>query len=121
MIQPNLAGSPEAKRRDSPKDGSPQANVQARQRRKIRSPKRLRFENEFERHMSERYVEVPIKKIPEKEQQMMERPPMDFHTKPEGSKNTLVQKNQEQLNWQKKKRQAELNNRNLNVIEQEAV
>jgi hypothetical protein len=94
MIQPNLAGSPEQRRKEETTDpNSPQANIQARQRRKIRSPKRLRFENDFEQFMDEKYVKKPVSEIPAKETEMMERPPMDFVTKFNGSKNMLVQKN----------------------------
>jgi len=39
--------------------------VQAAQRKKILSPKRQKFENNFEKHMHERYVEKPIQEIPE--------------------------------------------------------
>jgi hypothetical protein len=121
MIQPNLAGSPEQRRREEATDGmSPQANIQARQRRKIRSPKRLRFENDFESFMDGKYVKKPVAEIPVKEAELLERPPIDVFTKPEGSKNTLVTKNQERLSFQKQKRDASLNNRNLRTIEQDA-
>jgi hypothetical protein len=71
--------------------------------------------------MHDRYVEVPVKEMPKVEEEMMKRPPMDFYTKVEGSCNTMVQKNQERLNWQKKKREASINNRNLTTIEQDAL
>lgn len=71
--------------------------------------------------MNNRYVEKPIAAIPEVEEQLMEKPPMDFHTKVVGSKNTLVQKNQERLSWQRRKRDSSINNRNLKAIEQDAV
>ena len=51
-------------------EGSPQVSVQAAQRKKILSPKRQKFENNFEKHMHERYVEKPIKSIPEKLKEM---------------------------------------------------
>ena len=120
MIQPNLAGSPEQKKGEGADPNSPQASVQARQRRKIRSPKRLRFENNFENFMNTKYVEQPISEIPAKEEEMMQRPKMDFYTKVEGSKNATVQKNQERLCWQRKKREASLNSRNLQTIEKDA-
>jgi hypothetical protein len=40
--------------------------------------------------MNIKYVEKPIKEIPEQEEKMMERPKMDFYTKVEGSYNTTV-------------------------------
>ena len=43
---------------------SPQVSVQAAQRKKILSPKRQKFENNFEKHMHTRYVEKPINEIP---------------------------------------------------------
>ena len=39
---------------------SPQASVQARQRRKIISPKRLRYENDFEKFMTTKFIEKPV-------------------------------------------------------------
>jgi len=50
----------------------------------------------------------------------MQRPEMDLITKPVGSTNSFVQKNKERIEWQKKKKEAELNNRNLNTIEKDA-
>ena len=50
----------------------------------------------------------------------MQRPELDLVTKPKGSLNSFVQKNQERINWQKKRKEAELNNRNLNTIEKDA-
>lgn len=43
---------------------SPQVSVQAAQRKKILSPKRQKFENNFEKHMHERYVEKPVEEVP---------------------------------------------------------
>ena len=43
---------------------SPQVSVQAMQRKKILSPKRQKFENNFEKHMHERYVEKPVDEVP---------------------------------------------------------
>lgn len=121
MIQPNLAGSPEQRRKEEANDGnSPQANIQARQRRKIRSPKRLRFENDFEMFMDEKYVKKPVSTIPADEAEMMERPPMDVVTKFKDSMNTIVSKNEERLSYQKQKRDSSLNNRNLTAIECDA-
>ena len=45
-------------------------SVQAAQRKKILSPKRQKFENNFEKHMHERYVEKPIESIPEQLKEM---------------------------------------------------
>lgn len=50
----------------------------------------------------------------------MQRPELDLVTKTRGSLNSFVHKNQERINWQKKRKEAELNNRNLNTIEKDA-
>lgn len=70
--------------------------------------------------MNEKYVQKPIKEIPVEEELKMQRPELDLVTKPKGSLNSFVQKNQERINWQKKRKEAELNNRNLNTIEKDA-
>ena len=70
--------------------------------------------------MNEKYVENPIKEIPEKEEELMQRPEMDFYSKPEGSLNVTVKKNKERLKWQKEKIKTLSNGRNLNVIERDA-
>lgn len=70
--------------------------------------------------MNEKYVQKPIKEIPIEEELKMQRPELDLVTKPKGSLNSFVQKNQERINWQKKRKEAELNNRNLNTIEKDA-
>ena len=49
---------------------SPQVSVQAMQRKKILSPKRQKFENNFEKHMHTRYVEKPVEALPEELKQM---------------------------------------------------
>jgi hypothetical protein len=121
MVQENMAGSPDrAKKLAAGIDLSPQASVQAKQRRKILSPKRQRFENNFERFMNTKYVENPIKEIPEKEAEAEMPPPMDFYSKPTGSKNTQVLKREEQIAKQKAKKAASKINRPLTAIEKEA-
>ena len=49
---------------------SPQVSVQAQQRKKILSPKRQKFENNYEKHMHDRYVEKPVEEMPEQLKQM---------------------------------------------------
>jgi hypothetical protein len=70
--------------------------------------------------MNDKYVEKPINDIPIQEKLMMERPPLDYYTKPEGSLNAIVQKNIERIKWQKEKAKAESSNRQLNTIERDA-
>jgi hypothetical protein len=50
----------------------------------------------------------------------MERPPLDYYTKPVGSLNKIVQKNIERVKWQKEKAKAATSNRQLNTIEKDA-
>ena len=49
--------------------------------------------------MNDKYVEKPINDIPIQEKLMMERPPLDYYTKPEGSLNVIVQKNIDRIKW----------------------
>ena len=49
---------------------SPQVSVAAAQRKKILSPKRQKFENNFEKHMHTRYVEKPVTQIPKQLSEM---------------------------------------------------
>jgi len=70
---------------------SPQISVQALQRKKILSPKRQKFENNFEKHMHERYVEKPVEQLPEDLKKLEERPDFDTVTRYEGSLNRNVE------------------------------
>ena len=72
-------------------DNSPQVSVQAAQRKKILSPKRQKFENNFEKHMHERYVEKPVNQIPEQMKELENPPPFDTTTRYEGSLNKTVE------------------------------
>lgn len=70
---------------------SPQASVAARQRRKILSPKRQRFENNFEKFMTDKYVNHPIEELPGQQRKLEEeRPPFDTTTRFEGSMNATI-------------------------------
>ena len=74
MIQEGMTGIQKGRKMTS--DGgallelSPQVSIAAAQRKKILSPKRQKFENNFEKHMHDRYVEKPINSIPEQLAQM---------------------------------------------------
>lgn len=73
---------------------SPQASTQARQRKRILSPKRQRFENHFEKYMTDKYVLNPIAELPEKQREIEEvRPPFDTVTRYDGSLNAKVAAN----------------------------
>jgi len=69
MIQEGMAGV-QKKKMDGDCGFSPEVSVQAMQRKKILSPKRQKFENNFESHMHTRYVEKPINSIPEQFKEM---------------------------------------------------
>ena len=68
MVQEGMTGQQKKKlAEDSGIAGSPQASCQAKQRRRILSPRRQKFETQFERFMNEKYVAAPIESIPEEE------------------------------------------------------
>lgn len=68
MVQEGMSGQQKKKLvEENGGPGSPQASCQAKQRRRILSPRRQKFETLFERFMSEKYVATPIDSIPEKE------------------------------------------------------
>lgn len=56
----------------------------------------------------------------DEEVEMMERPPLDYFSKPEGSLNVTVQKNIDRIKKQKEKLKAETCNKHLNTIEKDA-
>lgn len=117
MVQEGMTGIQKKKLGDGP--SSPQASVQAAQRRKILSPKRQRFENYFERYMQDKYVKNPIEEIPEKLKEMEAPPPFDTLTAVE-TKNVKVQERKEILEFVKCKKEVEGKLRSLPVIEKEA-
>ena len=98
---------------------SPQASVQAKQRRKILSPKRQRFENYFERYMNGKYVEKPMAEIPEKLKEMEAPPPFDTVTRAEGTLNAKVAERKETIAFVKAKKEVEGKLRSLPAIEKE--
>jgi len=117
MVQEGMTGIQKKKMGDGP--SSPQASVQAAQRRKILSPKRQRFENYFEKYMQEKYVKNPIEEIPEKLKEMEAPPPFDTLTAVE-TKNVKVQERKETLEFVKCKKEIEGKLRSLPAIEKEA-
>ena len=73
MVQEGMCGDMRKRKMTQPGENlelSPQVSVQAAQRKKILSPKRQKFENNFEKHMLIRYVEKPIDEIPEQMKQI---------------------------------------------------
>lgn len=91
MIQESMTGIKTRKKMSGGGEAlelSPQVSVQAAQRKKILSPKRQKFENNFEKHMHTRYVEKPIAEVPEQLKNLEKPPPFDTTTRYEGSLNT---------------------------------
>ena len=72
MIQEGMTGKVKRKMTGNGEhlEHSPQVSVQAQQRKKILSPKRQKFENNYEKHMHDRYVEKPVTEMPEQLKQM---------------------------------------------------
>ena len=117
MVQEGMTGIQKKKFGDGP--SSPQCSVQAKQRRKILSPKRQRFENGFERYMNGKYVEKPIAEIPEKLKEMEAPPPFDTLTAVE-TMNAKVAERQATIAFVRAKKEVEGKLRSLPVIEKEA-
>ena len=97
MVNPKLCADPSENKRQASGSGSPKPSQAAQQRKRIVSPKRLKFEKLFEsyvhkKHVNERLVEQPP-------------PEMDFDTttKPTGTLNTKVNKKLKWIKDEKKK------------------
>ena len=60
MVQETMTGAAKKKLAEENGNaggpGSPQASCQAKQRRRILSPRRQKFETQFERYMNDKYV-----------------------------------------------------------------
>lgn len=112
MIQETMCEDKTKKKR-SASSGSPKADVQAQQRKRILSPRRMRFENHFEKFIAKKDIDDKLEdpEPPSKE--------FDTTTKPQGTQNVKVQ---QKLNYEKEmKIQAELNKKkSLKVLESDA-
>lgn len=77
------------------RSNSPKVDVQAQQRKRILSPRRQKFEKEFERYITKKNVEDKIEEVID--------PEIDFDvtTKPEGTFNARVQQKQKFLEAEK--------------------
>lgn len=80
MVQERMAGVTK-KRPDGANEHSPQANQLAKQRQRILSPRRKRFENHFDEYLEEKFVSKPLAELPEKKMKLLERPNFDAVTK----------------------------------------
>ena len=122
MVQEGMSGQQKKKlAEEAAGPGSPQASMQAKQRRRILSPRRQKFESQFERFMNEKYVATPIDTIPEKEQKLLEPPKFDLTTKAQGSLNVKVKLNSQLVEYQKEKQVEQGMQRILPVIEKDAL
>lgn len=122
MIQEGMTG--QVKKKSVPGESlelSPQVSVQALQRKKILSPKRQKFENQFESHMNERYVEKPTREVPDALKQMEHPPPFETVTRYEGSKNATVQQRTEVKQFMEQRKKVQGIARSLGIIESEAM
>ena len=95
--------------------------MQAAQRKKILSPKRQKFENNFEKHMHERYVEKPTNAVPEQLKELEQPPPFDTTTRYSGSLNTNVQKRIDRDEFLEGRKKVQGMARSLGIIEKEAI
>jgi hypothetical protein len=80
MVQEGMCADPAAKKkRQASGSGSPKADVQAQQRKRILSPRRQRFETKFEKFIFKKNVDDQLEDPPA--------PTFDFDTttKPEGT------------------------------------
>lgn len=88
----DVAKEQKKKERNASNSGSPKADVQAQQRKRILSPKRQRYESEFEKYVTKKLVSDKLEVQPP--------PTMEFDTttKPTG---TINQKVIKKLNHEK--------------------
>jgi hypothetical protein len=73
--------------------GSPKLTTQTQQRCKIISPRRQKFEKQFEKYLDGKYIVEPIQSIPDKRQQLLVPPEFDIRTKAGNSQNVRVSHN----------------------------
>ena len=97
MINPGMCADPKQKARQASGSGSPKPGVQAMQRKRILSPRRQKFETQFEEFLTRKRVEDKLADAPP--------PELDFDTttKPEGTVNTKVNKKTQWLEEDKKR------------------
>ena len=100
MIQPSMTG--EVKKKSEGAEFSPEITQQTKQRQRIVSPKRKRFEKHFDEFLKVKYVEKPLVGLPEKQRKIRSEPPeFDTTTKWENSLNVKVPYNKRVAELQK--------------------
>lgn len=92
-----------------------EANVQAQQRKRILSPRRQRYESQFEKFLSNKFVDEKL--------QDKEPPSMDFDTttKPEGTLNAKVNEKQKHIEREKRKATEDQMLKSLPTLEKDAI
>lgn len=123
MIQEGMSGNTKKKMSQAGEhlEMSPQVSVQAAQRKKILSPKRQKFENNFEKHMHERYVEKPVTQIPEQMKKLEQPPPFDTTTRYEGSLNKTVEAKKTTKEFLEGRKKLQGIARSLGIVERDAM
>ena len=116
MVQEKMCADPAngGKKRTTSGSGSPQANVQAQQRKRILSPRRQRYETKFESYITKKVVEDKL---------YNETVPMldfDTTTKPQGTLNAKVNNKLKFEEHQKKLAAEAASSKTLPVLEKDA-
>lgn len=111
----DVAKEQKKKERNASGSGSPKADVQAQQRKRILSPKRQRYESEFEKYVEKKLVTSKLEDQPP--------PDMNFDTttKPTGSINQKVIKKLKFEKETKKKQKEDQLLKSLPTLEKEAI
>lgn len=111
----DVAKEHKKKERQASGSGSPKADVQAQQRKRILSPKRQRYESEFEKYVEKKLVHSKLEEQPP--------PDMNFDTttKPTGSINQKVVKRMKYEKELKKKQKEDQLLKSLPTLEKEAI
>lgn len=71
--------------------------------------------------MDTKYVAEPITSIPEKQEQLLERPDFDIRTKAQDSQNRIVLQNRQLMEYQREMYHKNNTHRHLTVIERDVL
>ena len=108
------ASEEEKRKKALNKSGSPKVDIQAQQRKRILSPRRQKYEKEFEKYITRKNVEEKLEEVFE--------PSIDFDvtTKPEGTYNARVNQKLKFLEEEKKRAENDQMMKSLNSMEKDA-
>jgi hypothetical protein len=115
MVQEKMCDDPTKKKKQTSNSGSPQANVQAQQRKRILSPRRQRYETKFETFVQKKDV---IDKLDAEDCPILE---FDTQTKPEGTQNAKVNNKLRFEAREAKRIEEEQAHKSLPLMEKEAI